>query len=94
VEREWVFPSSDCGRSILDFQLAADIFQVLAHGSLGDAQHGEARHANAGIRVQNSVNTLGQQRRVVLTTYRHARAVEAEPEHDVFPHRHHPKSTP
>jgi len=39
VEREWVFPSSDCGRSILDFQLAADIFQVLAHGSLGDAQH-------------------------------------------------------
>jgi len=29
----------------------------------------EARHANAGIRVQNSVNTLGQQRRVVLTTH-------------------------
>ena len=54
----------------------------------------EARHANAGIRVQNSVNTLGQQRRVVLTTYRHARAVEAEPEHVVFPHRHLPKSTP
>jgi len=29
----------------------------------------EARHANAGIRVQSSVNTLGQQRRVVLTTH-------------------------